>query len=155
MVKMYSVGEGWGDDVSGRPANYTTKQGEAVLAYLRAQTGEHVTAARIAAHFAQNGAAIGRTTIYRQLDRLVREGRVQKYVVSETAAACYQYADGAACAGVHYHLKCDQCGELIHTREGVLPDIARDIQDGYAFEIDVNRTVFSGVCGGCAGGGKS
>jgi Fur family ferric uptake transcriptional regulator len=111
----------------------------------------HLTAAQIAVHFAENGAAVSRTTIYRQLDRLVREGKVRKYVVDENTAACYQYSDESPCGGIHYHLKCDKCGELIHTNGKALPPIARAIRDGYDFEIDINRTVFYGVCGTCSG----
>ena len=133
-----------------RPSNYTTKQGEAVLALLQSRANSHLTVAQIETCFAENGVSVGRTTLYRQLDRLIREGRVKKYIVDENAA-CYQYTDETVCADIHYHLKCGKCGKLIHMDGKTLPDIARGIRDVYDFEIDVNRTVFYGACRTCSG----
>ena len=132
-----------------RPANYTTKQGEAVLAFLQSQTGKHFTAARIEAHIAEAGVTIGLTTIYRNLDRLAREGKVRKYCIDENTATCYQYVEESDCNDVHFHLKCEKCGELIHTNGKSLPGIARSIRNDYGFEINVGHTVFYGVCGTC------
>ena len=46
-------------------------------------------------------------------------------------------------------LKCEKCGELIHTGGNVLPGIERSIRNDYSFEINVSHTVFYGVCGTC------
>ena len=132
-----------------RPANYITKQGEAVLAFLQSQTGKHFTVARIEAHFAKNGVTIGLTTIYRQLDKLAREGKIRKYSIDENTAACYQYVEEPDRNDVHFHLKCERCGELIHANGKALPGIARSIRNDYGFEINAGHTVFYGVCGNC------
>jgi Fur family ferric uptake transcriptional regulator len=119
--------------MGGRLAKYTTKQSEAVMTFLQSQKGKHFTAARIEAHFAENGVAIGRTTIYRQLDRLTREGKVRKYNIDENTATCYQYIEEPSCNDDHFHLKCEKCGELIHTNGKVMPGIARSIRNEYGF----------------------
>jgi Fur family ferric uptake transcriptional regulator len=59
------------------------------------------------------------------------------------------------CSGVHFHLKCKKCGELIHTRGRALLEIAKSICDDYNFEIDASCTVFYGVCGTCADKGST
>jgi len=132
-----------------RPANYITKQGRAVLAFLQSQAAKHFNVAQIEAHFVENDVSIGYTTIYRQLDRLTREGKVRKYSIDENTAACYQYVKEQDCNNAHFHLKCEKCDKLIHTNEKALPDIARSIRNDYDFEINVNRTVFYGLCGDC------
>lgn len=134
--------------MSRRPSSYTTKQGKAVLACLESQKGAHVTAAQIAEHLEQAGVSIGRTTIYRQLERLSRDGRVRKYAI-DGAGACFQYADGCGDMGEHFHLKCEGCGEVVHLNGGMLPGITQDIRNNYEFEVDVNKTVFYGRCGTC------
>lgn len=136
--------------MGGRPSTYTTRQGEAVLAYLASQKGRHVTAAQVAEHL---GNIIGRTTVYRQLDRLVREGRLRRYMLDEAAGACFQYVEENEGAGEHFHLKCEACGKLIHMDGKALPDVTGGILQHYAFEVDVNRTVFYGRCRACSGKG--
>ena len=135
--------------MTGRPATYTTKQGEAVLAYLRSRNGEHLTAAQIAAHFAAGEGAMGRATVYRQLHKLAEQGLVRKYKLDQNEGACYQFMDEARGAPEHYHLKCQECGRLIHLESGMLPWVQKGIFDRYAFEVDVGKTVFYGRCGAC------
>ena len=66
---------------------YKTKQRQILLDYMRALSGRHVAINDIAAHFADLGEEIGTSTIYRQLNRLVAEGSVKKYVFPGGAAA--------------------------------------------------------------------
>ena len=68
--------------------HYRTKNREALLAYLRSREGEHVTVSEIHDHFRQTGSSMGVATIYRQLEQLVSEGQMRKYVVESSSAAC-------------------------------------------------------------------
>lgn len=135
--------------MSKRPSNYTTKQSEAVLAYLEAQKGSHVNAAQIVEHFEEADISIGRTTIYRQLEKLVRDGKVQKYVIDSTSGACFQYSDERGNTNEHFHLKCENCGEVIHLEGKILPGVVQNILHQYEFEVNVNKTVFYGKCKAC------
>jgi len=133
-----------------RSSTYTTKQGQAILAYLRTQGGKHLTAAQIEAHLSEGGTAIGRTTVYRQLDKLVRQGLVRKYLLDGSAGACFQYAGEDAQAKEHFHLKCEGCGKLIHLDSGAMSDVEKGILAAYAFEVDVGKTIFYGRCRTCS-----
>lgn len=132
-----------------RPANYNTKQREAVLGYIAALDGSHVTAAQIVAHFKNNDIAIGRTTIYRHLDKLVESGQVRKYTVNGISGACFQYVKHEADCGEHFHLKCEGCGELLHLRCDRLNEIQRHVFDEHAFQINAMKTVLYGKCDQC------
>ena len=57
-------------------------------------------------HFAEKNISIGIATIYRQLEKLVAEGKIQKYFIDEHSAACFEYA-GEKCnpEEQHFHLK--------------------------------------------------
>ncbi|HWS28906.1 MAG TPA: transcriptional repressor [Clostridia bacterium] len=134
-----------------RPSTYVTKQGNAILDFLKSQQGNHLTAAQIAAHFGSGEAAVGRTTVYRQLDKLVDRGAVRKYVFDENSGACFQYVDEDGGAKEHFHLKCEACGKLIHVDNDAMPYVEKGILKNYAFEIDVGKTVFYGKCRACSG----
>ncbi|MFP3152972.1 transcriptional repressor [Lachnospiraceae bacterium ZAX-1] len=132
-----------------RPPNYNTKQGEAILKYIATLGGEHVTIEQIAAHFAEEGNSIGITTIYRHMDKLLSSGRVRKFVFDGVAGACYQYIDVNEDPLDCFHLKCEDCGELIHLQNDLLGEIENRIWDDYIFKVNTMRTVFYGKCKAC------
>ncbi|MDR2197139.1 MAG: transcriptional repressor [Coriobacteriales bacterium] len=129
-----------------RPSRYTTRQGEAIRAYLKSQHSRYLTAAQIAAHFE---VSIGRTTVYRQLDKLVREGLARKYSMGDGSPARFQFVAERKDAGEHYHLVCGECGELVHLEAEELAEVSNGILREYAFAVDVSKTVFYGTCGQC------
>ncbi len=131
-----------------RPASYNTRQKEAVLSYLSERRGRHVTAAEIVAHF-KNG-AIGRTTVYRLLDKLTMDGSIRRYTTDGVSGACYQFADGHDGCHNHLHLKCEGCGELVHLECGALDSLERHMLDEHAFKINPLKTVLYGQCDSCS-----
>lgn len=64
---------------------YRTKQMTELLTFLESVQGRHVTVNEICDALAQKGIAIGTTTVYRHLERLVEDGTVAKYVTMEPA----------------------------------------------------------------------
>jgi len=126
---------------------YNTKQKEAVLACLKEHSEGHVHAADIAEHLAKAGSKVGLTTIYRQLDKLVEEGIVKKFV-TEGSSACYQYVGDGHC-GEHFHLKCESCGKLIHLKCRTFDRLSAHILEEHGFLSDPGRTTLYGICGDC------
>ena len=70
---------------------YKTKQRDQLLAYLETVPGRHVTAGDVCEAFRRDGAPIGQSTVYRQLESLVGEGILNKYIVDEKSPACFEY----------------------------------------------------------------
>ena len=60
---------------------YRTRHQEEILRYLQSTRGMHHTAAQIKDHFAGEQKNIGTATIYRQLERMVEEGSVRRYLL--------------------------------------------------------------------------
>ena len=89
---------------------YNTKHKKALLEYLETARGRHITVAEIRAHFEAQGNPIGTTTLYRQIDELVREGLLHKYIVDENSAACYEYTGDKPSREPIVHCKCEGCG---------------------------------------------
>mgnify|MGYP000319187157 FL=1 len=90
-------------------AQYKTKQMTEILTYLKSVQGQHVTVNDIRRHFQEQGIAVGTTTVYRQLDKMVKEGIVAKYVVDEKSSACFEYIGGQDEGHHGYHCKCEKC----------------------------------------------
>jgi Fur family ferric uptake transcriptional regulator len=129
-----------------RATNYKTKQLDAVLDYVAAHSHAHVTAAQIVEHFEANKIPVGRTTIYRNLDKLTETGQIRKYITDGISGACYQYAQ---CDNTHFHLKCEGCGALRHFECSQIHGLQRHLSDKHDFRINTLKTVFYGTCDEC------
>ncbi len=130
---------------------YRTKQREILMRYLETMPGVHITASDVCAHFKEQGSSIGQSTVYRQLENLVDEGVLNKYIIDANSPACFEYVeekdhcDETSC----FHCKCEVCGKLIHLHCDELVGIQKHIDATHGFAIDPMRTVFYGVCADC------
>ena len=59
---------------SNKHGKYKTKQSTELLDYLETVPGRHLTVAEISDYFKGKGKAMGTTTVYRHLEKLVDEG---------------------------------------------------------------------------------
>ncbi|MBR1743863.1 MAG: transcriptional repressor, partial [Lachnospiraceae bacterium] len=73
---------------------YHTKQQQSILEIMEKMEEKYVTAGEVLQALKEEGAQVGLTTVYRRLDRLVKEGLVQKIVLDGNSGACYQYVGG-------------------------------------------------------------
>jgi Fur family ferric uptake transcriptional regulator len=137
----------------GPRSRYKTKQRERLLAYLETVPGAHITVGDVCAYFKDRGDQIGQSTVYRQLESLVDEGLVNKYIIDGLSPACFEYigADSHTDAEVCYHCKCEKCGTLIHLHCEELEELRSHMLTEHRFRIDPKRTVFYGLCERCAG----
>ena len=132
-------------------SKYNTKQREVLLDYLRTVPGEHITAADVCRYFREQGTSIGQSTIYRQLESLVDEGVINKYIIDGTTPACFEYAgeESHADAEICFHCKCEKCGKLIHMHCDELESIGAHLLSHHRFRLNPMRTVFYGLCEDC------
>ena len=137
-----------------RPESYNTKQREMILNYIASLGGAHVTAAQILENFEKDGVHIGRTTIYRHLDKLTEGRKILRYINDGVSGACYQYVgDGGNCGiegcRAHMHLKCETCGELLHLDCDMISEIQQHFCDVHAFRVNAYKLVIYGECDNC------
>lgn len=133
-----------------KKAGYNTKQRDLILNCLKAHRSEHVTAESILTCLKQEGASVGQTTVYRNLDRLIREGAVAKYAGSEGQGACFQYLGCEEDCAAHYHLVCAGCGQMLHLQCEYLDEMTAHVLKHHQFSIDRYKTVIYGLCNQCA-----
>ncbi len=131
-------------------SKYSTKQGEIILSCLMELQTQHVTVDRIMDFLREKGETVGQTTVYRNLDKLVKEGTVVKYAGAEGMGACYQYIAHSQSCGTHYHMICADCGQVIHLQCDYLDAMTTHLLDHHGFCMDKFKTVIYGVCKKCA-----
>ncbi len=127
--------------------SYKTKQSELVYDFLRNNAEKHFFAEDVYFSLISNGCRIGRTTVYRQLDKLCEEKKARRFFSGDNKASCYQF-ESENCHN-HYHLKCSSCGTLFHTECDFLDKLSNHIFQDHQFILDGSRTVLYGTCQNC------
>ena len=89
---------------------------------------------------------IGKSTVYREISRLCDEGFLRKYPGSD-GLTMYQLS-GKDCHG-HFHLKCTNCGKIVHLDCLMMNDICSHITFHHGFDIDISKTMLFGICEDC------
>ena len=135
--------------LSGRTANYTTKQSEAILACFSHRKGEYITAAQIEQYLCSSGKAVSRPTIYRRIEKLVSEGILRRYVFDGDSCACFYYPDQPEKAPDTCHLKCEICGGIFELECEEIKRTLRHISQNHSFQVNDSKTVFYGKCERC------
>ena len=88
--------------------------------------------------------AVNPSTVYRSLDRLVKNGKVS---VSDmgTGAAVYELLTD----GYHHHLVCQKCGSVITIGHEEVINFFSSIEKKNHFNIITNHLVLFGICEDC------
>lgn len=123
-----------------------TKQKELILNFLKQNKNKHLTINEISRELGQE---TGVTTIYRYINKLIGEGLVSKISMQNKQGFCYQYADkGENCIG-HYHLICEECGDLLHFESKKLKEVSQEAIKFKQFNVDLSKIVLYGKCKKC------
>ncbi len=128
---------------------YKTKQKSLIESMISADDGIHYTVDSLTDALNLKGESVGRTTVYRCLENMVKDGKVRKYVRQSGESACYQYISSTNDCKEHFHLKCEKCGKLIHVDCEHMNELSTHIEKEHAFAVDRLKTVLYGVCGEC------
>ena len=132
-------------------SKYRTKQREMLMSYFELVPGVHFTAGDVCKYFKEQGVSIGQSTVYRQLESLVDEVIINKYIIDGNSPACFEYvgADSHEDTETCFHCKCEKCGRLIHLHCDELKGIQIHLHEEHRFNLNPMRTVFYGLCEDC------
>lgn len=130
---------------------YKTKQKSEILDYLIKHAGSHFTVDDLTKSLSESGINVGKTTVYRHLEKLTDSMQVRKYETGKNTAACYEYPGENKSENCtrHYHLKCTDCGKLFHLECNILDTVNCHILNTHGFSVNSARTVFYGICAEC------
>lgn len=90
---------------------------------------------------------IGKSTVYREISRLCDDGFLRKYTDSDGNIMYQLSREGC---DNHFHLRCTDCGSIIHLNCHVMDDICNHIESHHGFSIDISKTVLYGKCSKCS-----
>ena len=96
----------------------------------------------------QSAPKIGKSTIYRLINKMVEEGSVRRTVKGNSRQFLYQYADIEECK-FHLHMKCRECGKLFHMDDEKSKKLMDMLHDGNGFDLDMRETLLMGTCEKC------
>lgn len=122
---------------------YNTKQRSAVLGFFEEHAQEQFTIDELISGL--DSSAPGKSTVYRLVGKLEEEGALRRFSREGTSKAVYQLA-GANCCSEHLHIKCVDCGLLIHLDH----DAQDELTKSTGFVIDDSLSMLYGVCADCA-----
>lgn len=131
-------------------AEYKTHQREVLLAYL-AQSGDmqysmDELVQGLSSIYGEN--APGKSTVYRLINKLVEDGTVKRFEKNNSKQFVYQIAGGEECHH-HLHMKCLQCGRLLHMEHELSKELIELIYGDSDFAVDQEQTTLFGRCKEC------
>lgn len=135
-----------------RSSSYQTLARQLILQCLGENSESTATAEDIEVFLAGKEQKINRATVYRNLERLVSEGLVLKFPSDKGRKSCYQLAEthehGSDCHD-HLHLKCSECGKVIHLDCHFMDEFSEHIQNEHGFSMNFENSIINGLCDDC------
>ncbi len=132
---------------------YNTKQRALILELLINNKGVGLTCEEIADKLKENGTPVGKSTLYRYLEKLINSGDVRKDISLDGKSATFQFVDKAMSCHNHMHLKCTSCGKIAHLSCDFMESVSAHIFDHHQFTVNNTQTVILGLCNDCLGKG--
>ncbi len=132
-----------------RSSTYNTFGRRALLAFLEENTDRQFTVEELSNELTAQSIKVGKSSLYRLLDKLCAEGAVRKFKHEESDSSVFQYIGSDAECSLHLHLKCTACGRLVHLHCAKSADLIDHILHDHGFTVDRKRSVLYGLCRDC------
>ena len=132
-------------------AEYQTQQKTLLLDYLSRHADNTLSMEEVAEGLKTDlgDRAPGKSTVYRLVNRLVEEGTVRRFSAEDSRHALYQIVDGRNCHH-HLHMKCTQCGRVMHMNDAQSASIIEQIYGDSSFAVSQEQTTLYGSCAECS-----
>ena len=131
-------------------AEYITEQKTMLLTFLRSNHDNAFTVDEltVAMNTSYGAKAPGKSTIYRLITKLSDDGVVKKFAKTGSRCFVYQIVGEGDCHN-HLHLKCLDCGKLIHLDEEISEELLDKVKMINDFSVNEDETVLLGKCAEC------
>jgi len=96
------------------------------------------------------GEKVNKTTIYRYLDQLIAENKVQKYSNENGRGSTYILMKSVEDCNTHLHMKCLKCNKIIHLDCNYNQELLDHLKNSNGFEVDCSQTIIYGLCENCS-----
>ncbi|MFV0519691.1 MAG: Fur family transcriptional regulator [Lachnospirales bacterium] len=125
---------------------YSTRQREVLLDFLVKNHNKHFVTNEIVEELKNQG--ISQSSIYRNLQRLEKEGQVIRTALLGSREFTYQFRKDTVCKNT-IHLTCLCCGKNFHLAKNFVDNIVNEIFIGNKFSVDCSKTIVYGTCEKC------
>ncbi|MBQ4529845.1 MAG: transcriptional repressor [Lachnospiraceae bacterium] len=132
-----------------RSDGYRTKGRQLILSYLEATKERTVSVSEIQEFMEQQGNPVNVSTIYRNLDALVAQGKVMKFVADKGDKSTYRYIEPEHDCHKHLHIQCVKCGKVIHLECDFMRSIEKHVLEEHGISLLCENSILYGVCQGC------
>ena len=124
---------------------YNTGKKEQILSFLLNNASSAFTLEEISSAIVPDGR--GKSTVYRIVSELVESKDVKRISDGKTRHCTYQYIGADECFS-HIHLKCRDCGKLIHLDENISQNFKNTLISYEGFSMEDGGIIF-GKCVDC------
>ena len=125
-----------------RATNYKTKQRDLVINEIKKHKDFEINDI-----YEKLKDKVGLTTIYRQIDKMIKEGIVNKFIGKDNITY-YQYLEECD-KDNHFYLKCEVCGDVEHVDCDCINELSEHILGSHKFKLDKSHIIINGVCNNC------
>lgn len=125
--------------------DYQTRQREAILRCFESQPRRGMTAAEVAQHLQEKGQAVGRTTIYRTIARLLEQGLLISLNEGSASPLRYQHRGQTR----HISVRCSGCGLIAALTCSAVSDFERHLARDHGFRLQEEECLLPGLCAAC------
>lgn len=129
-----------------------TKQKELIKNFLEENKDLHFKIEDIENKINKSNKNVGKTTIYRIVKELIKEGYMLKIPIGNKQGFCYKYIKKSGNKQNNYHhLICEKCGVLTHFKSQKSEELKDEIYNNINFNVKNNDFVIYGICKVCNG----
>ncbi|MGP1587066.1 MAG: Fur family transcriptional regulator [Treponemataceae bacterium] len=128
---------------------YNTKTSSLILNFIKNKTEQGFTAFELLDFLKSQNQIVNKTTVYRNIDKLVANGQLLKRKSTTSDAYMYFYADLDKNCKSHIHLQCISCGTIYHLCDTNTREYLNNVSDNFDFQIDFPSSVINGICKKC------
>ncbi len=126
-----------------RSNNYNTKQKDIILNSLKKYDHEFT----VKELYNDLNQEIGLTTIYRYIDKLLKEEIINKNIGRDNITY-YQYLEKCNNEN-HFYLKCESCGKMEHIDCDCITTLTNHILENHKFVPTKDHIIINGLCNKC------
>ena len=124
--------------------SYNTEKRSEIIGFYKNNPDKAFSLEEICDRLTKDGS--GKSTLYRQTAKLVEDGLVSRIPLGSRKFV-YQYMDKQHCAE-HLHLKCLDCGKLLHLDSDTSTTLERSLLNKEGFSLD-SSCILYGKCREC------
>lgn len=135
-----------------KKTGYNTDGKNTVLDFFKAHGDRQFTAddvmLALEEEHAETGIKLpGKSSLYRIISNFERTGVLRCFFDRETSKRLYQFA-GEHCDS-HFHLKCSECGRVVHLECDIGDQLLHHISDHHGFSVSAGQSILLGECIKC------